>query len=100
MKNTSHTHGPWSCGSSLRVTCPLGNGVADCNASTGKSDDEKSANARLIAAAPDLLEALQGIMLNAVRRQSEKGDLMDFQDALRECANKARLAIKNATSKP
>lgn len=60
MKAPNITPGHWATASTFpfRVSCPLGNGVADCNASTGKSDVEKAANAQAIAAVPALLEAL------------------------------------------
>jgi hypothetical protein len=38
----------------------------------------------------ELLAALRDIQLAAVRQQASGGDLMDFQDALRRCADKAR----------
>ena len=52
-----HTPGPWTVEAYDLV---LANGlrVADCKVS-GASLDETAANARLIAAAPDLLEALE-----------------------------------------
>lgn len=61
---TKHTPGPWHCrpyGDSFVATC--GNAdkrVAYCYAVfEDRSKDEAEANARLIAAAPELLEALE-----------------------------------------
>ena len=58
--NTKHTPGPWTVetGSfyvSIRAPSRM---VGDTRVIGGKPDDENLANARLIAAAPDLLEAL------------------------------------------
>jgi hypothetical protein len=53
-------------------------------------------DARLAASAQDLLTALDRIMLKAVRQQAYGGDLYDFQDRLRECADIARGAISRA----
>jgi hypothetical protein len=57
-----HTPGPWQSGGCV-VYGPDGAGVADlvagvCN-HNGRSPDETEANARLIAAAPELLKALE-----------------------------------------
>jgi len=45
------------------------------------------------SAIPALIAALEGVMLRAVRQQANGGDLLDFQDALRECADTARAAL-------
>jgi hypothetical protein len=50
-----HTPGPWTDNDALRVLSPDQNYVADCDASIALPDKERAANARLIAAAPDLL---------------------------------------------
>jgi hypothetical protein len=58
MKNT-----PWRLNRDAKdrpgVYDSLGNRVADCDSSIMLSDEEKRANANLIAAAPLLLDALQ-----------------------------------------
>ena len=59
--------------------------------------DGAPVDARLAASAQDFLVALDRIMLKAVRRQAAGGDLYDFQDSLRECADIARSAIAKAT---
>jgi hypothetical protein len=56
-----HTPAPWTV-HNLTVTGPIGDRIANTNASTGKADAEKAANARLISAAPDLLEALKAML--------------------------------------
>jgi hypothetical protein len=58
--NTSHTPGPWHIGKracQLYVYGPLGEEVAGASSFTS-GHEETLANARLIASAPDLLEAL------------------------------------------
>jgi hypothetical protein len=53
----THTPPPWQC-RHLRVQSD-GNYIADCDLSLTFSDEEKRANSRLIAAAPELLSALE-----------------------------------------
>jgi hypothetical protein len=64
--------------------------VADCAPMGGPVDGrpEQIANARLIAAAPDLLAALQGLLTNTLSNQAPDG-----QEAVRA----ARAAIAKAT---
>lgn len=68
----THTPGPWQieagltglfiCAPGTFKTAPTRPVIAEtCNQSV--SPDEETANARLIAAAPDLLDALNGLML-------------------------------------
>ena len=57
MKDAKHTPGPWQIG--YPGVKSQGNYIADCDVSYVFPDDEKRANARLIAAAPDLLAALE-----------------------------------------
>jgi len=63
-----HTPGPWECGDEIKGESPLmvycndatGQRIADCtNDLTFHSREEKRANACLIAAAPEMLEALE-----------------------------------------
>ena len=69
MTNTKHTTGPWALdaratchvvGVNNRSVCSAG-GYSD-NCSDGAYILENEANARLIAAAPELLEALENII--------------------------------------
>jgi len=61
---SAHTKGPWSCGDIrkdaeyINVWMGIVHIAAVCNT---YKDDEAEANARLIAAAPELLEALKGM---------------------------------------
>jgi hypothetical protein len=68
--SSKHTPGPWTLSAYYpnRVIGDRNDGegryVADChcNGLNGAEQPEDAANARLIAAAPDLLEALQGML--------------------------------------
>lgn len=70
---SAHTPGPWIAASarSSVVGLPI---VASCGyaiANSHQPGDEGLANARLIAAAPDLLVALQGVLRVADRKTDE-----------------------------
>jgi hypothetical protein len=45
-----------------------------------------------------LFKAIKEIQLHAVRRQAEGGDLYDFQDTLRQCADMARAALRSVAA--
>lgn len=88
-----HTPGPWrpngntielANGMALRVaTCtPIGTGYAS------KGREESRANARLIAAAPDMLDALRGLLADPYLADPINADRMA----------KARAAIAKATA--
>jgi hypothetical protein len=70
MSNTRHTPGPWEVYTWADKTevgvspCDMSRSdIADCNTDcTDISYEEKLANARLIAAAPELLEALRELV--------------------------------------
>lgn len=61
MADAKHTPGKWVQDErgSVHVRAENGPYVADCNASAAIGWGDKLANARLISAAPDLLEALE-----------------------------------------
>ena len=93
MTQTTHTPGPWS----LRMTgwqtnpaaiySPRRPGAVACiPARTSVPLDEQSANARLIAAAPDLLAALQWAVETADTEQYEA----DWYAAARVAIAKAK----------
>ena len=74
---TKHTPGPWGSDENNNVWANL-NGedylIADCNPNTICSKPgalRRSQNARVIAAAPDLLEALKAIVSDAESGQCE-----------------------------
>ena len=93
---TKHTPGPWTVtadGAGWYIECSpeRGHSVAYIRAEIGDedqdtSDDEKESNARLIAAAPELLEALK-LIANA------ENSALD----LAYCKGIARAAITKAT---
>lgn len=90
-QETKHTLGPWHVGMKPGpiVYGPKGEQVADLRADL-ISKDERLANLRLIAAAPELLEALKGILAVAnVRVDDPRCAAFDF----------ARAAIAKATSR-
>jgi hypothetical protein len=110
---TDHTPGPWVVDAIGQIfLAGIGPQPRICfvNGPAGKqaweitvTEAEKAANARLIAAAPDLLEALKGMCLGSEAMETALwGDYPDEQmgttyfklGALR----KARAAIKKATS--
>jgi hypothetical protein len=81
---TAHTPGPWKLSEKNpdAVISSVGNYVADCGASMIIPPAEQAANARLIAAAPDLLSALDHL-------QSSPNDPRNHRRALNALA-KAR----------
>jgi len=70
MKAPNITLGKW-LKNGLVVSGPIGHRIADCNTATGKSDSEKAAIARAIAAVPDLLEALEMLIKDSGRSPDE-----------------------------
>lgn len=76
--------------------------IADCDARHApESEDEKVANARLIAAAPELLAALQAIANDGERWLNSEDTASDFhgmsaEDLLRSITDTAQAAIHKA----
>lgn len=64
---SKHTPGPWSRDKNDSLCSPDGRQVYVWNSGLGNSyrSDETDANARLIAAAPELLEALEAMLPGA-----------------------------------
>ena len=95
MDEAKHTPGPWLTHkegfSSIYIESRIGGGmlqeVASCGP-TGEGSDQQEANARLIAAAPELLEALAEIVSAA---DGEGWNQLD------PSLSKARAAIAKAT---
>jgi hypothetical protein len=89
----AHTPGPWRVLlDSLRVGrnsdfAPTVLVIADCRGSTGVSVAESQANARLIAAAPALLEALRAILALDV-----------YADGYSAALERAEAAVQEATT--
>ena len=63
---TTHTKGPWMVSSNMvfreRPTGFAGDFICECYGPDERARDEDRANAQLIAAAPDLLEALADLV--------------------------------------
>lgn len=103
MKKT-HTPDPWSLerdGIAIvmadQVVC--GDGLAPDGAGLA----ERKANSRLIAAAPDLLAALDRLTFAAECRDNTAGDaarLIQVKAELRSAAEQARAAIAKVTDTP
>lgn len=90
---SAHTPGPWAAG-----TDATGKTYVFCNSKslTEFSGAMKPADARLIAAAPDLLAALRHYV-NVIAGPVAGDDKASFMAAIREADNRARAAIAKAT---
>ena len=112
---SKHSEGEWEAIEGCMVRIPYGTLALDCT-DTGVDYETVKANAKLIAAAPDLLKALTDTprlayfmnswicefkdnetVCTAIRDMGEWDALCGFQDMLKEHADKARTAIKKAT---
>lgn len=75
MSDAKHTPGPWFVHDRWYIgTTPTGETHAEvkcCAAVPHTREQEHEANARLIAAAPDLLAALKGVLRVADRKTDE-----------------------------
>lgn len=60
-KTVTHTPGQWRALNGRTATVEVPGGLIDCEDS-GESIEESRANARLVAAAPDLLAALRNLI--------------------------------------
>jgi len=98
--NTKHTPGPWTAIDSIVVvtmeTHHFATWLANCSVG-GESLETKLANARLIAAAPELLEACQKLVEWDAR---EKDHAISFRERIDLCDEAFKLmyaAIAKAT---
>jgi len=96
---SKHTPGPWEVSSDCRELWPADGEkafVEFCRLSSWYSDDELAANARLIAAAPDLLKACVEACLFAEEAQHHalcsgvKNDAERIYGVLRQAIAKTR----------
>lgn len=87
--NTKHTPAPWTVNPKAKTNIRHGNlTIANCSSThDGSRAEEEIANAKLIAAAPELLEALEELM----KVYERNGQLLSFD------VNIARKAIKKST---
>jgi hypothetical protein len=106
---THHTPGPWAHETALnmgydtpvpyeKITCPQGGYLAKAVNNGRVSDEETKANARLIASAPELLEALEAAyeeLEGYAELLQEQGHTEDA-DAVEAVWRKARAAIAKA----
>lgn len=102
-----HTPGPWTLtadGAGWYIECSpeRGHSVAYIRAEIGEedpdtSDDEKEANARLIAAAPELLDALIALLGVAPSKAPGAGLIVEAEEKHANALQAARAAIKKAT---
>jgi hypothetical protein len=101
--NAQHTPGPWQNYNSSNgriykswsVCNRDGSRIAKIEQMPGQSSEEEAANARLIASAPDLLEALQDAEF-LLRKAGQLAGPM--QDSFNRSAADARAAIAKATA--
>lgn len=94
MTNTAkHTPGPWFAHGRYIGTQNHKSAIAECRDINGNwsNDAPASDNARLIAAAPELLEALRGLYLDLVA--NDQDGLVEHVETM----GKARAAIAKAT---
>ncbi len=103
-----HTPGPWTTGGVVTRVEHWPKGwsdpicVADCHAKQApESKSERVANARLIAAAPELLQSLDDLQEMAVSAIGNRDNGSDFDramESLDRVAKEARIAIAKATT--
>ena len=95
-ENGKHTPGPWHV-AGVSVTSADGLHVCDVNG-YGATDETKRANAALIAAAPDMLEALRGLLAERYAlEEPEQFDAAGNWTSDSPASEKARAAIRKAT---
>ena len=86
-QRAAHTPGPWIRGARLLDVCAGASVVATvaCASSHPATEEQAHANARLIAAAPDLLEALMRLVYTYQPRDDyEKQSLVIARAAIRK----------------
>lgn len=103
---TKYTPGPWHlnmfivCANVSSGTVSIETPIADvCNTGAERWRDEEVANARLIAAAPELLEALQliiGMAEDGYKLHIKNGSHQEFLSEDRDALIKANQVIKKA----
>lgn len=90
---TKHTPGPWaSVGTTVQAESIRG---ADCQ-DAELSQEQHRANARLIAAAPELLEALENVLNRIAELEDAKGFRHDKHDEKLTNARKSYEAADTA----
>lgn len=93
MTQTQHTPGPWQYWPSIGQVNRPGDPNQICNIPPNgdkKPADENDANARLIAAAPELLEALEMVVNIATHPKATKADIKRIAEEARAALAKAK----------
>lgn len=102
---TKHTPGPWHVGvkqAEKIVYDHKGWAIANCTVYHGHEDSEPTENARLIAAAPDLLDSIDAYLhAKKVQLLEETGNtvMVDSETLLREAETMMKAAIAKAEGK-
>jgi hypothetical protein len=91
-KKPDYTPGPWITTQFHNVMDKDGSRVAHVEMMPGQDEEQRAANARLIAAAPALLSALQGLL--------DEADLGEVTEETQPLVDAARAAITAATGNP
>lgn len=95
-----HTPGPWSCVPSIPeegVECFwIENGAQRITAVDGPQNEEREATARLIAAAPELMEAVEAMIEWDDRENDHAVDFYARMDLCAKAFDKARAALSKA----
>lgn len=97
---TQHTPGPWSLDASWEkneITAGKFH-IAEVGESVRFSEPEARANARLISAAPELLEALKALLAHEGEIEYSGIGTESDSDALEEAKKAAKAAIAKATA--
>lgn len=108
MSDAKHTPGPWLVDRDPRIGMAWNNHIVDQHGnavcfmahSNGRDTERDEANASLIAAAPDLLEALQEVLATNRATSRLPKTVLEAElmlDRIRAAAAKAEAAIAKAT---
>jgi hypothetical protein len=97
LTSTTHTPGPWTLGASREILGRAFDGSARniCDTVRGGSPEAAEANARLIAAAPEMLDALKAVL--KIESMDARGVRFSF-DFNSPLAKQVRSAIAKAES--
>ena len=79
-----HTPGPWKAHGNMKATTPLVQSVDRLVARMPGTTEEDEANARLIAAAPSLLSALEGLVDCGIYATKQEAAFRDALAAIAE----------------
>lgn len=95
--NAKHTPGPWIVNyDGLNIDTKQDGGIEQV-ARVSRTNEEREANARLIAAAPDLLDALKEIEERADSNARDLDPESDAHSGFIRIRDDARLALSKAT---